>query len=152
MSAIIRNGWEIYFHRDLFGQQRRELKEQVNQLKIKLSPTEFVKHPTVKLLAAVMTGIKEKIVLDPFAPHFALKGSLRHYGRLKGMGLSDRHRLFFRAFESGDRKVLIILWLGFPRKQGDKNDCYEVFSRMVSNGDFPDTLEKLLAESCVTVS
>jgi toxin YhaV len=146
MSAIIRNGWEIYFHRKLFGEQRRQLKKQVSQLKIKLPPTEFVKHPTVKLLAAVMTGIKEKIVLDPFAPQFTLKGSLRHYGRLKGMGLSDRHRLFFRAFEAEGRKILIILWLGFPRKQGDKNDCYEVFSRMVSNGDFPETLEQLLVE------
>jgi len=146
MSAIIRNGWEIYFHRKLFGEQRRQLKEQVNQLKIKLPPSEFVKHPTVKLLAAVMTGIKEKILLDPFAPQFTLKGSLRHYGRLKGMGLSDRHRLFFRAFEAEGRKILIILWLGFPRKQGDKNDCYEVFSRMVSNGDFPETLEQLLVE------
>jgi toxin YhaV len=94
-----------------------------------------------------MTGIKEKIVLDPFAPQFTLKGSLRHYGRLKGMGLSDRHRLFFRAFEAEGRKILIILWLGFPRKQSDKNDCYEVFSRMVSNGDFPETLEKLLVET-----
>jgi len=146
MSAIIRNGWEIYFHRKLFGEQRRQLKEQVSQLKIKLPPSEFATHPTVKLLAAVMTGIKEKIVLDPFAPQFTLKGSLRHYGRLKGMGLSDRHRLFFRAFEAEGRKILIILWLGFPRKQGDKNDCYEVFSRMVSNGDFPETLEQLLAE------
>ncbi|MFZ4555973.1 MAG: type II toxin-antitoxin system YhaV family toxin, partial [Pseudanabaena sp.] len=119
MSAMIRNGWEIYFHRNLFGEQRRQLKEQVKQLKANLPPEEFVKHPTVKLLAAVMVGIKEKIVLDPFAPQFALKGALRHYGRLKGMGLSDRYRLFFRAFESGGRKVLIVLWLGFPRKEGD---------------------------------
>jgi toxin YhaV len=146
MSAIVRNGWEIYFHRNLFGEQRRQLKEQVTQLKSKLPPEEFVKHTTVKLLAALMTGIKEKIVLDPFAPQFALKGSLRHYGRLKGMGLSDRYRLFFRAFEAEDRKVLIILWLGFPRKEGDKNDCYAIFTRMVSNGDFPETLEQLLAE------
>ena len=144
MSAMIRNGWEIYFHRNLFGEQRRQLKEQVKQLKANLPPEEFVKHPTVKLLAAVMAGIKEKIVLDPIAPQFALKGSLRHYGRLKGMGLSDRYRLFFRAFESGGRKVL---WLGFPRKEGDKNDCYEVFSRMVHNGDFPDSLEQLLSET-----
>ena len=144
MSAMIRNGWEIYFHRNLFGEQRRQLKEQVKQLKANLPPEEFVKHPTVKLLAAVMVGTKEKIVLDPFAPQFALKGSLRHYGRLKGMGLSDRYRLFFRAFESGGRKVL---WLGFPRKEGDKNDCYEVFSRMVHNGDFPDSLEQLLSET-----
>lgn len=146
MSAIIRNGWEIYFHRNLFGEQRRQLKQQVSQIKANLPPQEFVKHPNVKLLAAIMTGIKEKIILDPFAPQFALRGALRHYGRLKGMGLSDRHRLFFRAFESEGRKVIIILWLGFPRKEGDKNDCYEVFSRMVRNGDFPDTLEQLLSE------
>jgi toxin YhaV len=149
MSAMIRNGWEVYFHRNLFGEQRRQLKEQVKQLKANLPPEEFVKHPTVKLLAAVMVGIKEKIVLDPFAPQFALKGALRHYGRLKGMGLSDRYRLFFRAFESGGRKVLIVLWLGFPRKEGDKNDCYEVFSRMVHNGDFPENLEQLLLETDV---
>ncbi len=147
MSVIVRNGWEIYFHDNLFGEQRRQLKAQVNQLKLSLPREEFVKHPTVKLLAAVMIGIKEKIVLDPFAPQFALKGSLRHYGRLKGMGLSDRYRLFFRAFEADDRKVLIILWLGFPRKEGDKNDCYNVFSRMVFNGDFPETLEQLLTET-----
>ncbi|MEB3336022.1 MAG: type II toxin-antitoxin system YhaV family toxin [Leptolyngbyaceae bacterium] len=147
MSAMVRNGWEIYFHRNLFGEQRRQLKAQVSHLKTKLPPEEFVKHPTVKLLAAVMSGIKEKIIIDPFAPQFALKGALRHYGRLKGMGLSDRHRLFFRAFEAEDRKVLIILWLGFPRKQGDKNDCYEVFSQMVYNGDFPRTLEQLLVNT-----
>jgi toxin YhaV len=147
MNAIIRNGWEIYFHRDLFGEQRRQLKEQVSQLKANLPHQEFVKHATVKLLAAVMAGIKEKIVLDPFAPQFTLKGSLRHYGRLKGMGLNDRYRLFFRAFAAEDRKVLIILWLGFPRKEGDKNDCYEVFSRMVCNGDFPESLEQLLLET-----
>ncbi len=82
MSAIIRNGWEIYFHRNFFGEQRRQLKEQVRRLKANLPPEEFVKYPTVKLLAAVMVGIKEKIVLDPFAPQFALKGALKHYGRL----------------------------------------------------------------------
>ncbi|MFN8747752.1 MAG: type II toxin-antitoxin system YhaV family toxin [Pseudanabaena sp.] len=43
--------------------------------------------------------------------------------------------------------MLIILWLGFPRKEGDKNDCYEVFSRMVRNGDFPNDLDQLLAKA-----
>ena len=32
----------------------------------------------------------------------------------------------FLPFESDGRKVLIILWLGFPHKEGDKNDLYEV--------------------------
>jgi len=72
MSVLIRNGWEIYFHHNFFGEQRRQLKEQVKQLKTNLPTEEFVKHPTVKLLAAVMVGIKEKIVLDPFAPQLGV--------------------------------------------------------------------------------
>ena len=106
--------------------------------------------------------------IDPLATQFALTGSLRRYGRMKGMGLPNRYRLFFRAFSSEERQVLIVLWLGYPRKAGDKadeialrspqhwagnpsscafhqaRDCYEVFSKMVGNGDFPDNLQKLL--------
>ena len=147
MSILIRNGWEIYFHRQLFGEQRRQLREEVKKLKISLSPKEFATHPKAKLLAAVMAGIKEKIVLDPFGPQFALQGPLKHYGRMKGMGLPPRYRLFFRAFAEEGRKVLIVLWLGYPRKEGDKNDCYAVFTREVNNGDFPDKLENLLKEA-----
>ncbi len=40
-------------------------------------------------------------------------------------------------------------WLGCRRKEGDRNDCYEVFSRMVWNSDFPETLEQLLSEADV---
>jgi toxin YhaV len=54
---------------------------------------------------------------------------LQKYGRLKKMGLPNRMRLFFRAFK--EKKVIIILWLGFPRKEGDKKDCYQVFSKKV---------------------
>ena len=91
-----------------------------------------------------MVGIKEKIALDPLATQFALTGPLRRYGRMKGMGLPHRYRLFFRAFTSEERQVLIVLWLGYPRKAGDKRDCYEVFTKMVGNGDFPDNLRELL--------
>jgi toxin YhaV len=88
--------------------------------------------------------IKEKIVLDSLAAQFTFTGPLRRYGRMKGMGLPNRCRLFFRAFTSEDRQVLIVLWLGYPRKAGDKRDCYEVFTKMVGNGDFPDSLQELL--------
>ncbi len=44
------------------------------------------------------------------------------------------------------RRVIIILWLGFPRKEGDPCDCYQVFSRMVANGKLPDSYESLVAE------
>ncbi len=144
MGVLIRNGWEIYFHRQLFGEQRRQLRERVKQLKAELLAGDYLGHPDVKLLAAVMAGIKEKISLDPMATQFALTGPLRRYGRMKGMGLPNRYRLFFRAFTSDDRQVIIVLWLGYPRKAGDKRDCYEVFSKMVGNGDFPDSLEELL--------
>jgi toxin YhaV len=60
------------------------------------------------------------------------------------MGLPQRYRLFFRAF--AERKVIIVLWLGFPRKEGDRRDCYQVFSRMVANGKLPDSYESLVAE------
>ena len=144
MGALIRNGWEIYFHRQLFGEQRRQLRERVKQLKTELPAADYLSHPDVKLLAAVMVGIKEKIALDPMAAQFVLTGSLRRYGRMKGMGLPHLYRLFFRAFASQERQVIIVLWLGYPRKAGDKRDCYEVFTKMVGNGDFPDNLQELL--------
>jgi hypothetical protein len=59
----------------------------VRRLKQELDPQTFVQHPQVKLLAAVMEGIKERIAADPYASRFALTGPLRRYGRLKGLGL-----------------------------------------------------------------
>jgi toxin YhaV len=85
----------------------------------------------VKLLAAVMEGIKERIAADPYASRFALTGPLRRYGRLKGLGLPDRTLLRFRLFEAEGRHLLLILWLGYPRKDGDRNDCYAAFTRLV---------------------
>jgi toxin YhaV len=145
MGVLIRNGWEIYFHQQLFGSQRRQLRERAKQLKTELSEADYLSHPDVKLLAAVMVGIKEKITLDPMAAHFSLTGPLWRYGRMKGMGLPPRYRLFFRAFKSEERQVVIVLWLGYPRKAGDKRDCYEVFTKMVNSGDFPNDLQQLLA-------
>ena len=130
MSAppLVRHGWTIAFQPQLFARQYVELKAEV------------------KLLAAVMEGIKERIAADPYASRFALTGPLRRYGRLKGLGLPDRYRLFFRPFEAEGRRLLLILWLGFPRKDGDRNDCYAVFSRMVQRGDLPEDWDSLQRE------
>jgi len=137
---LLRHGWQIAFQPQLFARQYAELKAEVRRLKQEqeLEPAAFVQHPQVKLLAAVMEGIKERIAADPYARRFALSGPLRRYGRLKGLGLPDRYRLFFRPFEEGGQRLLLILWLGFPRKEGDRNDCYAAFSRMVRRGDFPE--------------
>jgi toxin YhaV len=147
MSApLVRHGWTIAFQPHLFARQVVELKAEVKRLKQELDPQSFVQHPQVMLLAAVMEGIKERIAADPYASRFALTGPLRRYGRLKGLGLPDRYRLFFRPFEAEDRRLLLILWLGFPRKDGDRNDCYAVFSRLVQRGELPEDWESLQRE------
>lgn len=141
MKPMICNGWQIYFH-PVFFQQWQTLLSEVKKLRTKLDSEQFTRHPQAKLLKAIDVGIKEKISLDPLASHFALTGSLRRFSRLKKMGLPSRYRLFFRVFP--EQKTIIILWLGFPRKDGDKKDCYRVFEKRVRNGDFPQNLTELM--------
>jgi toxin YhaV len=143
MNPFDANGWTILFYTD-FEIQWADLTAKVVKLKSRLDPKDFAIHPDVKLLKAIDSGIRAKISLDPFASHFSLRKPLDRYGRLKKMGLPQRYRLFFRAF--ADRRVIIILWLGFPRKEGDRRDCYQVFSRMLANGKLPDSYESLVAE------
>ena len=143
MSSTTFNGWKIFFH-PLFNEQWESLSIRVLDLKSKLTKEQFITHPDVKRLKALDAGIKRKIPQDPLASHFTLQKPLQKYSRLKKMGLPSRYRLFFRVFD--EQKAIIILWLGFPRKEGDKNDCYEVFSKKVKNGNFPEDLERLLAE------
>jgi toxin YhaV len=144
---VIINGWRIYFVKRLFGKQRRDLQTEVRHLKKTLPADQYLKHPQVKLYSAIMIAIKEKIPIDPYASHFALTGALKKYGRVKKMGLPERYRLFFRALKTPEQKAIVILWLGYPRKEGDKNDCYAVFAKMVSRGDFPENLDELLLTS-----
>ncbi len=143
MKPFDANGWTILFYTD-FQLQWADLTAKVVKLKSKLDPKDFVTHPDVKLLKAIDSGIRGKISVDPFAHHFSLRKPLHQYGRLKKMGLPQRYRLFFRAF--AERRVIIILWLGFPRKEGDRRDCYQVFSKMVANGKLPDSYESMVAE------
>jgi toxin YhaV len=144
---VVINGWQIYFVKRLFGKQRRDLQAQVRHLKKALSLDEYRQHSQVKLYVAVITAIQEKIPLDPFASHFALTGALKKYSRVKKMGLPDRYRLFFRALQTPEQKAIFILWLGYPSKEGAKNDCYKAFTRMVKRGDFPESLDELLLAS-----
>lgn len=144
MTAFNCNGWQIFFY-PLFNQQLVELRNRVRILKNELPKEEFIKHSDVKLLKALNIGIKEKITQDSFASYFVLQKPLQKYGCLKKMGLPERYRLFFRAFE--EQKIIIILWLGYPRKEGDKDDCYQFFTKKVKNGEFPDSINDLRAES-----
>ncbi|MBD2435350.1 type II toxin-antitoxin system YhaV family toxin [Nostoc sp. FACHB-110] len=146
MAKFISNGWEIYFHPQLFGHQYQELFERVSRLQEQLPESEYKTHATVKLFAAITVAIETKIPADPFASYFALTGALKRYGRVKKMGLPQRYRLFFRAFDTENLRAIVILWLGFPRKEGAKDDCYQVFNKMIERGEFPDSLDELLTE------
>jgi toxin YhaV len=143
-TKLICQGWEIYFHPQLFARQYQEILVRVQKLQATLEPDDYKTHPTVKLLAAMTIGIEEKIPSNPFATHFALTGALKKYSRMKKMGLPGRYRLFFRVFDTPEMKAIVILWLGYPRKEGDKNDCYAVFTKMVDRGQFPEDISELI--------
>jgi hypothetical protein len=60
---------------------------------------------------------------------------------------SSRYRV--TPAQIGNSSVLRLpadFWLGFPRKEGDRNDCYAVFQQMVRRGDLPKDWESLEAE------
>jgi toxin YhaV len=142
-SPPLFNGWGIAFH-PLFAGQRSSLLARTRELRKEMSDEEWKQHSDVKLMQAVMVGIREKITLDPYASHFALSGPLKKYCRLKKMGLPERYRLFFKPVEFDELKVVIILWLGFPRREGDSNDCYEVFKKLLVQGAIPENVDELL--------
>ena len=62
----------------------------------------------VAVVSAAPASSKETIAVDPDASRFALSGPLRRCGRLKGMGLPNRYRLFFRPFEAEGRRLLLL--------------------------------------------
>jgi toxin YhaV len=141
MEPIERNGWEIYFHRD-FALQYAEFLERLEKLAGQLSPKEYASHATVKLFGHLLRILETVIPDDPFAAYFSLQDDLQAFSRVKKKGLPDRYRLFFKVFPN--QKRIVILWLGYPRKQGDKRDCYAVFSQRVKRGQYPDSFDTLM--------
>jgi toxin YhaV len=138
------NGWEIYFHQG-FAVQYAELVGQVGKLKASLPPKKFASHTTVKRFGHLVEILETVIPENPLAPYFALKDDLKAFSRVKKKGLPDRYRLFFKVFPESKR--IVILWLGYPRKDGDKNNCYAVFAKRVKQGEYPEHFEDLVAAS-----
>jgi toxin YhaV len=139
-ALIVNNGWEIYFHRE-FATQYADFIDRLTKLEAKLPSQEYASHATVKLFGHLIQILENVIPADPLAPYFSLQGDLKAFSRVKKKGLPDRYRLFFKVFP--EEKRIVILWLGYPRKDGDKRDCYAVFSQRVKRGDFPDSFESL---------
>ncbi len=143
---LVRHGWEIAFQPQLFALQYGELKAEVKRLKQELDPQAFRSAPPGEAAGGGDGGDqgadRRRSLRQPLCPHRSA-ASLRP---AQGLGLPDRYRLFFRPFEAEGRRLLLILWLGYPRKDGDRNDCYAVFSRMVQRGELPEDWESLQRE------
>lgn len=147
MKIVNVNGWNLYFH-PLFAKDYIALQAKASKIKEKLPFEEYISHTDVKLYTSLFDIINNIIPNDPFANYFVLKDELKRYSRVKHKGLPERYRLFFKVFKS--RSSIVILWLGYPRKEGAKNDCYNVFKKMVGQGKMPDDFDDLMAMVAIT--
>ena len=117
----------------IYYQRIQALKEQVKELKARLTETEYSQHEIVKFAARVRHADQVVIPQDPDRQDYRLTGVLRKYRRYK-QGL-QRYRLFF-CF-SNTPPIILYLYLHDEehlRKEGDKNDPYREFERLVARG------------------
>lgn len=111
------------------------LKEQVKELRARLTETEYSQHEVVKFAARVRQADQTIIPQDPDRKDYRLTGFLRKYRRYK-QGL-QRYRLFF-CF-SNTPPIILYLYLNDEkhlRKDGDRNDPHAEFQRLVHRGVF----------------
>ncbi len=146
MSLVV-NGWGIFYFR-LFKARLDVLEREVLAI-LEKDPEGFERHPKVKLLKAVLDNIKVNVPRDPNHKDYRLGTTLgkeyTDWRRVKKHRLPPRYRLFFK-FTSTDNKI-VYAWLNDEhsiRKDGAKNDVYQVFKRMLSRGEVPNQIEDLI--------
>jgi toxin YhaV len=131
--------WTLTKHRyllkyhEIYYQRIQAFKEQVKELKARLTEADYSQHEIVKFAARVRQADQVVIPQNPDRPDYRLKGALRKYRRYK-QGL-QRYRLFF-CF-SNTPPIILYLYLNNEehlRKEGDKNDPYMEFKRLVDRG------------------
>ena len=128
------NSYLLRYH-EFYYQRIAKLKEQVKELRHKLSDEEFKQHEVVKLAYRIRQADQEIIPQDPDRPEYRLAGELKKYRRYK-QGL-QRYRLFF-CF-SNQPKTILYLYLNDEkhlRKAGSKSDAYEEFKRVIGKRYF----------------
>jgi len=144
------NGWELFYFR-LFRERLDGLERDVTALAEK-DPDGFGRHPKVKFLKAVVDNVRQEVPRNPDDRGYRLGKTLgdkyTDWRRVKKHGLPPRYRLFFKF--TSTRKSIAYAWLNDEntlRKEGDKNDVYAVFKRMLKRGDVPNGFDDLLKES-----
>ncbi|MCX5960349.1 MAG: type II toxin-antitoxin system YhaV family toxin [Cyanobacteria bacterium] len=139
------HGWDILFG-CTFNSQLVKLEEIAEKQKARLPKSQYVTHPSVKRLAAIVNLFSDVVPANPRRSEFLLKNELKNYCRVKGHGLGSRSRLFYRLFELEGKKIIVFLWLGFPRKSGDKKDCYTAFKKIVDRDAAPNSADGVRLE------
>ena len=86
----------------------------------------------------VEEAIDKLIPSDPFCPERSLSGPLSNIFRIS----KGRLRIFYIG-SSKARRIIILFISERLRKQGDVNDPYSLFSRLVLSGKYNDLFEKL---------
>ena len=132
MKPKMNDPYVLKIHQFL-SQRIDALKIQVKELKKTLDENTYRQHSLVKFAYRVRCAIEEIIPENPDRPDYRLTGELKKYRRYK-QGL-QRYRLFF-CFSNRPR-IILYLYLNDERhlrKEGDKNDPYEVFKKFIKQG------------------
>lgn len=95
-------------------------------------------HPKVKLLRMVDECLDKLIPHEPLNPSRALAGVLANVYRMK----KGRLRICYVVSPS-ERQITVLFISETPRKEGDKNDPYKIFTHMVMSGEFDPVFEKI---------
>ncbi len=129
-----KNNYLLKCH-NFYSSRTSELKVQVKMLKESLPREQYIQHEVVKFAARLKKATFDIIPEDPNKPEYYLHGDLKGYRRYK-QGLK-RYRLFFTF--SNTPPLILYLYINDDkhlRKEGDKNDPYEEFKRLVKRGSF----------------
>lgn len=141
--------WEIRFFRKFLALYKK-LKDDVEYLR-KRDPETYFNRLKPRLLKKIQTVIRI-VAENPKHPDYLLGESLgvqhKHWRRVKGKGLPNRYRLFFRFSEQ--HKRIIYAWLNDEntlRQAGSSSDVYRVFRKMLDREDVPTDFDSLTAQS-----
>jgi toxin YhaV len=152
MTTRQSNGWQIFFT-DMFDARWRELRTSARHIEKRQKPEDAAKDADVKLFIALVRIVHEIVPQNPNADEFRLGKTLgddfTEWRRVKGHGLPDRMRLFFRFGTSKEKvNAIVFAWLNDEhtlRKANGKTDVYAVFQKMLKAKNPPTTLVALLA-------
>ncbi|WP_009630884.1 type II toxin-antitoxin system YhaV family toxin [Synechocystis sp. PCC 7509] len=146
-QPLVINGWNIFAH-SLFLNQFEELLNRVTQLRQQY-PENYQQKNATKRLAAIAKLAFEVIPTDPTRSDYRQGSTLgdeyKHWFRAK---FFQQYRLFFRYHL--ESKIIVFAWVNdedSKQAYDSKTDAYQVFRKMLDNGNPSDNWDDLLKEA-----